>query len=109
MPTVAEETASWLGMKVNSASLREAAPNLKIGAYYLDRVLVQLDGNPYLALAGYNAGPGRVTQWKERWGNLPTDEYIENIPYKETREYVKRVMGTWQLMRWHFDSGDPFV
>jgi soluble lytic murein transglycosylase len=109
MPKTAEQTAGWLKMGITSASLREAAPNLKIGAYYLDRVLKQLDGNPYLALAGYNAGPGRVNQWKGKWGNLPTDEYIESIPYKETREYVKRVMGTWQLMRWHFDGGEPFV
>jgi soluble lytic murein transglycosylase len=72
-------------------------------------VLNQVDGNPYLSLAAYNAGPGRVSQWKGRWGNIPTDEYIEQIPFKETRGYVKRVMGTWQLMRWHFDKGDPFV
>ena len=42
-------------------------------------------------------------------GNVPTDEYVERIPFRETRGYVKRVMGTWQTYRWYMDDGQPFA
>ena len=41
--------------------------------------------------------------WRDEWGNVPTDEFVERIPFRETRDYVKRVTGTWQTMRWQFD------
>ena len=47
-------------------------------------------------------------QWVDRFGNVPIDEYIENIPIRQTRIYVKRVMESWQTYRWHFDEGPGF-
>ena len=44
------------------------------------------------ALASYNAGPGAVTRWQKRFAHLDIDEFIESIPYNETRDYVKRIM-----------------
>ena len=64
-------------------------------------------GSPYLALAAYNAGAGRTREWRTSWGDVPTDEFVERIPFRETRDYVKRVMGTWQVYRWQFDASDP--
>jgi soluble lytic murein transglycosylase len=49
-------------------------------------------GNQVLATAAYNAGPYRIKQWLKRDINLPADIWIETIPYKETREYVKSVL-----------------
>ncbi|MFT6376877.1 MAG: soluble lytic murein transglycosylase, partial [bacterium] len=72
-----------------------------------DALYDQLDGSPYLQCVGYNAGGGRARQWKGEWGNIPTDEYVERIPFKETREYVKRVMGTWQVYNYQFDTDNP--
>ncbi len=67
--------------------------NLKIGTKYLAGVLSKFDGNIAFALAGYNAGPHRVTQWKKNlkpeWGLL---EYVEAIPFRETREYVGSII-----------------
>ena len=68
-----------------------------------------LDNSPYLATGAYNAGPGRMKQWKGEWGNIPTDEFVERVPFRETRGYIKRVMGTWQIYRYQFDHDEtPF-
>jgi len=108
MPATARETATWMKIKVTNSQLDDPDTNLKIGARYLDSVHDSFKGSPYLSLAGYNAGPGRVRQWLGEWGNVPTDEYVERIPFRETRGYVRRVMGTWQTMRWQFDDGPLF-
>jgi soluble lytic murein transglycosylase len=108
MPPTARQTAGWLGMKIELDDLDDPTTNLKIGSKYLDAMHKQLSDSPFLSLAAYNAGAGRVDQWIGAWGNLPTDEYVERIPFRETRGYVKRVMDTWQLMRWTFDKGDAF-
>lgn len=106
MPYTAAETAGWL--KIPVGDLDDPANNLKIGARYLDSVVGTAGGNPYLALAGYNAGPGRVRQWLGEWGNVPTDEYVERIPFRETRGYARRVTTTWQTYRFQFDDGPAF-
>ncbi len=105
MPATAAQVAGWLGRPVGK--LTEPENNLEMAAVYLDRVLSEED-SPFLALAAYNAGGGRVDQWIERYGNLPTDEFVERIPFRETRDYVKRVTGTWQTYRWEFDETKPF-
>jgi len=104
MPATAKQTCGWLGMNYSLESLNDPKTNLTIGARYLDAMHKQLGDSPYLSLAAYNAGAARVKQWEGRWGNVPTDEYVERIPFRETREYVKRVMGTWQVMRYQFDD-----
>lgn len=104
MPATAQQTAGWLGIHLSMEDLDDPKINLTIGARYLDAMHKDLGESPYLSLAAYNAGAGRVRQWLGEWGNVPTDEYVERIPFRETREYVKRVMGTWQTMRWQFDT-----
>lgn len=108
MPSTAQETAKWLGMGLRLKDLFKPDTNLKIGAKYLDVVYKQMDESPFLALASYNAGPGRVYKWADRFGDVPIDEYVENIPIRQTRIYVKRVMESWQTYRWHFDEGSAF-
>ncbi len=49
-------------------------------------------GNIPLSLAGYNAGPNRAAQWHAEMGDLPVDEFIEEIPFNETNYYVKRIL-----------------
>lgn len=106
MPATAKQTAGWL--KIPVGDLDDPANNLKIGARYLDSVIKSSGGSPFLALAGYNAGPGRVRQWLGQWGNVPTDEYVERIPFRETRGYVRRVTTTWQTYRYQFDKVDAY-
>jgi soluble lytic murein transglycosylase-like protein len=66
--------------------------SITLGTHYFASLLQRYQGNLVLALAGYNAGPGRAARWREQWASLPTDEFIEHIPLDETRQYVKLIL-----------------
>ena len=92
MPATARWAARQMGMKgYRTALIHELDTNLKLGTYYLKTVLSQLDSNPVLATAAYNAGPNRAQQWRGDT-TLEGAIYIENIPFSETRDYVRKVM-----------------
>jgi soluble lytic murein transglycosylase len=90
------------GLPHDRAALRDPAINVTIGARELGDLWKTYAGNAALAIAGYNAGAGAVNRWlrdPERRG-LELDEWIESIPYDETRGYTKRVMGSWFAYTW---------
>jgi soluble lytic murein transglycosylase len=86
--------------------LYEPELNIKMGTFYISQVLQRFSNEPAMALAGYNGGPGNVVKWSKSLktkkngagadaGQLDIDEFIEHIPYRETRNYVKRVLKTY--------------
>lgn len=82
-------TALDVSPEVIRAELLDVSPNVRTGAKYLSRLLTRFKGNIVLALAGYNAGPGAVDRWvKANSQRKDILEFIESIPYRETREYV---------------------
>jgi soluble lytic murein transglycosylase len=92
MPTTAKEVAVKAdnrGFKVND--LLQPEVNIALGATYLNQIYRRLQENPVLATAAYNAGPSRVMRWLPETP-LATDVWIETVPYRETREYLKRVL-----------------
>lgn len=91
MPATARETAAKLSLGKSSWSLIDGEVNLQLGVAYLDSVLRRFDGNIAVAAAAYNAGPTRVGKWWEN-SSLPTDIWVETIPFDETRDYVKAVL-----------------
>ncbi|MFI5120325.1 MAG: transglycosylase SLT domain-containing protein [Thermoanaerobaculia bacterium] len=72
--------------------LNDPGANLRLGARYLKQLLDAFPGDTAAALAAYNAGPGRVRAWKKASGLTPEDEFLESLPFSETRFYVKRVL-----------------
>jgi len=76
----------------NREQLLDADISLEFGSTYLRTLLDQLNEHPVLAAAAYNAGPHRVERWRPAERNVSADLWIENIPYRETREYVRRVI-----------------
>ncbi|MEN9210351.1 MAG: transglycosylase SLT domain-containing protein, partial [Thermostichus sp. DG02_2_bins_29] len=82
-------------------SLTHPADNLYLGAWYLDYTHRTYQDNTLLALASYNGGPGNVARWLNRYGFADPDLFVEQIPFAETRGYVKSVFGNywnyWQL------------
>jgi peptidoglycan lytic transglycosylase len=91
MPSTARWVARQLGIKLSTSKVREPTLNVTLGTYYLKQVLKDLEGNPVLAAAAYNAGPKRARKWRDT-KPLEGAIYAETIPLAETREYVKKVM-----------------
>jgi soluble lytic murein transglycosylase len=104
MPTTGKNVGVWLGLKVGKPELLDPEINLAVGARYMDYLHKLFNDSPYLSAAGYNAGENRILQWVREKGNMPTDEFVERIPYEETRGYVKRVVGTGHTYGWVRDA-----
>jgi soluble lytic murein transglycosylase len=92
IPPTATRAAEELGVALQIENLRAPALNIRLGAYYLKRLLTLFQGEMTLSVAAYNAGPLAVIGWLERFGDLPLDLFVPSIPYEETRNYVYRVM-----------------
>ncbi|WP_371187419.1 transglycosylase SLT domain-containing protein [Thalassotalea maritima] len=88
-------TAKYVyGSKLSSQQIINAETNVSLGIKYLRYLLDKFDGNIVLATAAYNAGPGKVRSWikSDSDSNMTLEQWIETIPYYETRNYVKSVM-----------------
>jgi soluble lytic murein transglycosylase len=97
MPQTAEQVARQYGMAFSgAASLEKPEVNIRIGTIHLAELIRENGGTLSLALAGYNAGQQHVRRWRDRYGFTDEEEFIEDIPYAETRNYVKRVLGSYQ-------------
>ena len=96
MPATAAEVA---GQAVGESTLEQPGTNAELGARYLRGLLQRWQGNPLLAVASYNAGPGAVEGWIDPRLQAQPEVWVEAIPYPETRLYVKKVLGnTWSLL-----------
>ena len=97
MPPTAAETARKEGLDYRKDWLMSRPDyNIRIGAAYLERLLERYNGSYPLAIAAYNAGPGRVNQWISEFGDprngkIDWIDWLETIPVAETRNYVQRV------------------
>jgi soluble lytic murein transglycosylase len=94
VPATGRRYASSLGIRpFRTTRLTEAETNVRIGtAYFAD--LLQQFGNVAPALAAYNAGEHRVARWLAERPGIDQDEFIDDIPFPETQNYVKRIIGT---------------
>jgi soluble lytic murein transglycosylase len=99
MPATAAPMAAQRGLSFNAGGLLdEPAPNLEIGTAFMAGLLKEF-GDPRLALAAYNAGPGRLREWWRERRSSDVEVFVEQIPFDETRFYVKRVMASWEEYR----------
>lgn len=97
MPATASRVARESGLPLPAGGLSEPEVNIPLGVHYLAGLRGRF-GEPLLAVAGYNAGPHPVERW---WAGRRTDdleEFVEAIPFDETRRFVKRVLTSW----WHY-------
>ncbi|MEY4754580.1 MAG: hypothetical protein RJA44_2255, partial [Pseudomonadota bacterium] len=91
MPATAKWTARKLGLSYSPEQITERGTNLRLGTGYLKLVLDDLDGSLPMAAAAYNAGPNRLRRWRDG-PTLDVAVWTENIPFNETRDYVKKVL-----------------
>jgi soluble lytic murein transglycosylase len=100
-------TARYLAKKkIKKNSLFNPNRNVELGTQYMRYLMDKMDNNPILATASYNAGWRRVQQWLPENKNIPLDLWIETIPYKETRNYVKAVLAYQQIYKQHLGSSE---
>jgi soluble lytic murein transglycosylase len=97
MPKTANRVAGRLGLgAVDRRQLFNAPTNIQIGSQYVAELLQSFDGNVIQAVAAYNAGPPAVRRWTSEFGHSQDDEFVEQISYRETRGYVKRVITSYR-------------
>jgi peptidoglycan lytic transglycosylase len=93
IPPTARRYAKKIGVPYSARVLTQPETNIRLGMRYF-KDLVDRFGSPHLALAGYNAGENRVSQWLGERPRFEQDEFIDDIPFPETQNYVKRILGT---------------
>lgn len=111
MPATARGVARRYKVDYSPAKLTNAAYNTQLGEAFLNDLITNYDGSYFMALAAYNAGPGRVKEWvgivgDPRKADVDPVDWIERIPFTETRRYVIKIMETLQLYRSRLSGPD---
>jgi soluble lytic murein transglycosylase len=115
LPSTGRLVAARNDLRFTPERLYEQDFNFTIGSLYLKSLLDKFGGARIPAIAGYNAGPGRPVKWQQRYGSLSNDperniDWIERIPFSETRNYVQRVLENYQIYRALLSQGrDPLT
>jgi soluble lytic murein transglycosylase len=110
MPATAAIVARRIGVGYSSSQLDDPDYNMRLGAQFLGQLVDRFSGSYVMAAAGYNAGPGRPGQWANycgdpRGGATDPVDFIECIPFSETRNYVMRVLEATQVYRAKLNGG----
>ena len=93
MPATGREVGRRIGVRINKTSqLLAPATNIAIGSSYLSSLMKKYAGNFPMAAAAYNAGPHRVRQWRPQTECVASDIWIDSIPFRETRRYVRTTL-----------------
>ena len=115
LPSTAKQMSKELGIKFSYKKLKsDAKYNVKLGSAYLSKLIDTYEGSYLLAFAAYNAGPRKVNEWIKLFGD-PRDSlvsvinWVEHIPYKETRNYVMRVSESLHVYRIRINGSTPSV
>ncbi len=108
MPTTAEQAAKEASTPFEPSAIKSPETNLRLGGFYLGKLVKSMGGSLPLAIASYNAGPGAVSRWVENAKDLEVDVWVARIPFEETRNYVARVMGNLARYEW-LRGGDDAV
>ncbi|MGH1369671.1 MAG: lytic transglycosylase domain-containing protein [Maritimibacter sp.] len=111
MPGTAKDMASRVGVEYSAAKLTDMSYNTRLGSEYLAWLMERYGNNPVLISVGYNAGPGRANSWQRdrgdpRSANVDVVDWVEHIPFDETRNYVMRVSESLLVYRAR-RSGEP--
>jgi soluble lytic murein transglycosylase len=110
MPSTAAWIAPQIGMDMKNLNLENPNDNIMLGTWYLDHTHQQYGNNSMLAIASYNAGPGNVAKWLRTMPKQDPDEFVEEIPFGETRNYVRLVFGNyWNYLRLYNPSISALV
>lgn len=91
MPTAAYIAETKGIQPPDEITIKNPAYNIALGVAYLSYVLEMTDNNTMFAIGAYNGGPNAMNKWREIYDTEDTDEFVENIPYEESKGYIKKV------------------
>jgi soluble lytic murein transglycosylase len=101
MPSTGKRVAKSIALPYSGLNtLVDPESNIRLGTTYLGQMAERFGGNRVLATAAYNAGPHRVDEWLPDKGTQDARVWIENIPFNETRKYVRRVLAAETIFHW---------
>ena len=97
-------TGEWIAQKLNledftDERLFSTEVNINLGCWYINYLKERFSNDPILMISGYNAGPGITSKWVKEYDRSDLDNFVENIPYSETREHIKKVMKSYQIYK----------
>jgi len=97
-------TGEWIAQKLNFEDFNDEmlfSPevNINLGCWYINYLKERFLNDPILIISGYNAGPGTTSKWLKQYNRSDLDNFVENIPYSETREHIKKVMKSYQMYK----------
>jgi soluble lytic murein transglycosylase len=110
MPDTGKDAAKMLHIPYDKNAWKtDPRYNVKLGTAYVNNLVKNYDGNYVMAIAGYNAGPGRIHEWVQAYGdprspNIDIVDWMERIPFSETRNYVQRVLENLQVYRFRLEG-----
>ena len=102
MPQTFEKISKFGGIKIKDPM--DPYDSMKASVWYLSKLLKRFDNNLIAATAAYNAGPHNVSDWISRYGGKEAYLFVEMIPYKETRDYVKKVMRFYMIYSYIYED-----
>ncbi len=97
-------TGEWIAQKLNIEDFNDDmlfVPdiNIDLGCWYIGYLKERFLNDPILIISGYNAGPGTTSKWLKEYDRSDLDNFVENVPYSETREHIKKVMKSYQMYK----------
>jgi soluble lytic murein transglycosylase-like protein len=103
--STARRMARPFGVRLHRRDLYKPEINVRFGCVYFRKLIDRYDGKVHMALAAYNAGEHRVDRWKRRfWYAADDEEFIEMIPFTETRNYVKNILRNYFYYRYYYNN-----
>jgi soluble lytic murein transglycosylase len=107
MPLTGAETARKANIRYKGRhSLVQPETNIALGTRYLAEMMERFNNNQVMATAAYNAGPHRVQRWLPKAEFLPADAWVDSVPFRETRRYVRRVLAAQTVFDWRMGSSE---
>jgi len=97
-------TGEWIAQKLNMEDfdddmLFDPKVNIDLGCWYINYLKERFLNDSILIISGYNAGPGTTSKWLKQYDRTDLDNFVENVPYSETREHIKKVMKSYRMYK----------
>jgi soluble lytic murein transglycosylase len=108
IPPTSRKVAQMLGAPYQDDELLQPEFNVRLGSVYIGALFKKFHQQIQAAAGAYNAGPGSMVRWLERHGKHPMDEFVELVPYEQTREYMKRVTSIYARYRYLY-AGERYL